>query len=100
MRQSISECGHQSPYIPFASEFGDKATTWLERTRNSGDDFVRLWNPMQGCVGKNGVEFLREGQRARIADAKLESGKFSARLADHFRRAIHADDGCAGGGNF
>ena len=60
-----------------ASELTDKATTWLERPHYAGQHVIGAWHPMQGGVGKNGIELPGIYTLRNVADTDMIKEKVS-----------------------
>jgi len=76
--------GHaNSGDVALASAFGDEAATRLERPAYSLENGILIAHPVQGSIGKDGIELLIEGQRFPAHTARIDPSFFGC--GDHLR---------------
>src|SRR5215471_743919 len=96
---SAAQSGHQAFDVALATEFGDETSTGLENGGDGGDRRFRVGDPVKRGVGEYGVELFGEYEFTDVHDFEGDGGMFGTCLLNHVRRAIDANNICAGGGD-
>ncbi len=74
--------------VSVSSHFGNEASAGLERVGDTTEKGGLIVNPMEGGVGKYGIEMAVERELSGVDDLRCDAA--IAGGFDHLRRCIHA----------